>query len=88
MFAAFAAGDRGAINPNIRNGVYAAALKSENSQKEYESLLSFSRETKAADEHQDALKGLGNTRDPALMKSLLKFLLTDETKPQDASQGP
>jgi hypothetical protein len=83
MFEAFAAGDRFAINPNIRNGVYAVELKQKHGTKGYDSLLSFARETKTADEYQDAIKGLGNTRDPAIMQSLLKLMLTDELKPQD-----
>lgn len=88
MFDAFAAGDREAINPNIRNGVYAAALRQNDDSKAFDSLLSFARETKAADEYQDAMKGLGNTRDPVLMRRLLELILTDEMKPQDVSQGP
>lgn len=85
MFAAFAGGDRTAINPNIRNGVYATALNQKDGTSAYEALLSFARETKAADEYQDAVKGLGNTRDPALVQRLLEVLLTEEMKPQDVS---
>lgn len=83
MFAAFASGDREAINPNIRRGVYAAALKHSDGTKAYSSLLAFARETKIADEYQSAVRGLGNTRDPALILSLLDLILTEEFKPQD-----
>ena len=88
MFGSFATGDRSAINPNIRTGVYAAALKQEHSKKAYESLLSFARETKIADEYQAAVKGLGNTRDPAIIQTLLELILTDEFKPQDVRMRP
>jgi hypothetical protein len=81
-------GDRSAINPNIRSGVYAVALKPEYSRRAYESLLLFARETKIADEYQAAVRGLGNTRDPAIVQVLLELILTDEFKPQDVRMLP
>ena len=88
MFDSFAAGDRSAVNPNIRGGVYSVALKQRSNPKAYESLLSFARETKIPDEYQAAIKGLGNTRDPEIVQLLLKLVLTDEIKAQDVRIHP
>lgn len=86
LFAAFAAGDREAIKPDIRSGIYTAAMKHSKDTKAFESLLTFARETTAADQYSDAWRGLGNIRDPALMNSVLELVLTDEMKPQDVGK--
>ena len=83
MFDSFAKDRRSAINPNIRNGVYAAPLKQKDSKEAYDQLLAFARETKVADEYQAAIKGLGNTRDSAVIQNILEMILADKFKPQD-----
>ena len=83
MFAAFAAGDRLAIHPNIRTGVYAVALKQNDGKSSYEELLSFYQLVKNTDEARDTLIGLGNIRDPVCMQSLLDLMLSQDIKAQD-----
>jgi propanediol dehydratase small subunit len=51
-------------------------------------LLSFAPEAEAADNYEDALKGLGNRRDPALMEISMDLILTDEIKTNDVRRTP
>ena len=82
MFAAFANNDTTAIHPNIRNAVYAVALKHQG-REAYQTLFSYFREARNPDETRDTLIGLGNTQDPKCMQEMLDLLLTDEIKSQD-----
>jgi len=82
MFAAFADGDTTAIHPNVRNAVYAIALKYRG-REAFQALLSHFRVAKSSEEIQAALIGLGSTQDPECMQEILDLMLTDEIKPQD-----
>jgi aminopeptidase 2 len=87
MFGAFQNGDDSAIHPNIRNAVFAMVLKQNNGKEKeaYKVLLELSQNTKRPEEARDALIGLGNIRESAIMQSLLELLLTDDIKVQDVS---
>lgn len=82
MFARFIAGDRSAIHPNLRAGVYAVALQNGGAA-EYDALLDEYRSAKSSDERNTALRAIGRARDPALIKRTLELPLSKEVKEQD-----
>ncbi|KAL9119517.1 MAG: hypothetical protein Q9187_003933, partial [Circinaria calcarea] len=82
MFAKFAAGDRKAIDSNIRGSVYAIVLQN-GGEKEYDVILNEFRTAKDATEKNTALRSLGRAKSEALMKRTLSLPLSDEVKAQD-----
>lgn len=82
MFERFAAGDRSAIDPNIRGGVYALALQY-GGKKEYETIYHEFQNAKTADERNTALRSLGRAKDPELIQRTLGLALGDEVRDQD-----
>ena len=88
MFSKFAAGDRSAINPNIRASVYAIALQHSSSQSEkekaYDVLLNEYRTASIADERNTALRALARVgTNTELIQRTLRLPLSDEVKAQD-----
>ncbi|TAQ86522.1 hypothetical protein B7494_g5130 [Chlorociboria aeruginascens] len=82
MFSKFAAGDKSAIDPNIRGSVFGMALKY-GGKKEYDTILDTYRNSKNSDERNTALRVLGRAKDPELMKQTLALPFSDEVKEQD-----
>ena len=82
MFRDFAAGNRGAIHPNIRSSVYAIALQN-GGEAEYNTILEEYRTSKIADERNTALRSLGRVKDEALIQRTLSLPLSEEVKSQD-----
>ncbi|BCR83233.1 M1 family metallopeptidase [Aspergillus chevalieri] len=82
MFAKFAAGDLGAIHPNIRGSVFTIVLK-HGGAKEYDVVLDRFRNAPTSDEKTTALRCLGAAEDPALIQRTLGLASGDEVKNQD-----
>ena len=88
MFAQFVAGDRTAINPNIRGSVYATVLQHAPTEAEkskaYDAILNEYRTASIADERQTALRALARVgADKHLIERTLQLPLSDEVKSQD-----
>jgi aminopeptidase 2 len=82
MFQRFAAGDLGAIHPNIRGSVFTIVLKHA-TEKEYNVVLDRFHNAPTSDEKTTALRCLGAAEDPALIKRTLDLASTDQVKNQD-----
>jgi aminopeptidase 2 len=82
MFEKFKNGDRSAIHPNLRAGVYAVALQN-GGEAEYDAILNEYRTAKVADERNTALRSIGRARQPELIKRTLAMALSKEVKDQD-----
>lgn len=82
MFEKFIAGDRSAIHPNIRGGVYSVVLQY-GGEKEYDAILKEYETAKNADERNVALRSLGRASDPALIQRSLAYALSKQVKDQD-----
>lgn len=82
MFERFMAGDKSAIHPNIRRGVFSMALKYGGSD-EYEKVLNFYRNTTNSEERNTALRTLGRAEEPELIKKSLGLLFSADVKNQD-----
>ncbi|GMM37587.1 metallo-aminopeptidase [Saccharomycopsis crataegensis] len=82
-FAKFIAGDKEAINPNIKNAVFAAVART-GGEKEYDQFLEIYKNPSSLDEKLLALRFLGAFTEPALIQRTLKLALDPEVvKPQD-----
>lgn len=82
MFNRFAAGDHSAIHPNLRGSVFSIVLRN-GGEREYDIILDRFRNAPTSDEKNTALRSLGSTEDPALIKRTLDLALGDEVKSQD-----
>ncbi|KAI5235600.1 hypothetical protein E4T43_09144 [Aureobasidium subglaciale] len=82
MFENFKNGDRSAIHPNLRAGVYAIVLQN-GGEAEYDAILNEYRTAKIADERNTALRSIGRARQPELIKRTLAMALSKEVKDQD-----
>ena len=82
MFDRFLKGDRSAIHPNLRGGVYAIVLQN-GGEKEYDAILNEYRQAKTSDERNTALRSLGRAKEPELIKRTLELALSKEVKDQD-----
>ncbi|KAL1976637.1 hypothetical protein VTN31DRAFT_2919 [Thermomyces dupontii] len=72
MFARFAAGDHSAIHPNIRGSVFSIALR-HGGEKEYNVILDRYHHAPTSDEKNTALRALGASEDPALIRRTLEL---------------
>jgi len=82
MFERFRRGDRSAIHPNLRAGVYATVLQNGGTT-EYDAVLEEYRSAKTSDERNTALRAIGRARDPELIRRTLDLALSKEVKDQD-----
>lgn len=82
MFAKYIKGDKEAIHPNLRGGVYSIVLQY-GGEKEYEGVLDIYRHGKTADERNTALRAIGRAKDPKLIQRTLAYSLSDEVRSQD-----
>ncbi|KAK3383789.1 aminopeptidase 2 [Lasiosphaeria ovina] len=82
MFAKYMAGDKSAIHPNIRGSVFSMALKY-GGKEEYDAVVNFYRTSTNSDERNTALRCLGRSKDPELIKQTLSLLSGNEVKDQD-----
>ncbi|KAJ2899741.1 putative aminopeptidase 2 protein [Zalerion maritima] len=82
MFKKYMAGNKTAVHPNIRGGVFGMALKY-GGKEEYDAVLDFYRSSSNSDERNSALRCLGRAKDPELIKRTLALLFSDEVKNQD-----
>ena len=87
MFSSFAAGKEDAIHPNPRQPVYNVAL-THRGRKEFDFLLQKYFTMKNQDEQDDAITGLGYTKDPECVQELLSMLLTEKVKKQSVADSP
>ncbi|CAF9915598.1 Aminopeptidase 2 mitochondrial [Imshaugia aleurites] len=82
MFKEWAAGNRTAIHPNIRGGVYSIVLQN-GGDKEYDTIFDEYKTAKDADERNSALRSLGNVKGEKLVHRSLALPLSDVVKGQD-----
>ncbi|KAK5110846.1 hypothetical protein LTR62_005557 [Meristemomyces frigidus] len=82
MFEKFIAGDRNAIHPNLRGGVYSVVLQY-GGEKEYNAIIKEYETAKNAEERNTALRSVGRAKDPELIKRSLAYALSKEVKDQD-----
>ncbi|KAI1107840.1 peptidase family M1-domain-containing protein [Jackrogersella minutella] len=82
MFNKYMAGDKSAIHPNIRGSVFSMALKY-GGKDEYEAVLNFFRTSSNSDERNTALRCIGRSKEPDLIKRTLDLVLSSEVKSQD-----
>ena len=82
MFEKFADGDRAALHPNLRAGVYSVVLQY-GGEKEYNAILNEYETGKNSDERNTALRALGRAKDPKLIQRTLEYALSKEVKDQD-----
>ena len=82
MFKRFAAGDRKAIHPNLRASVYAIALI-HGGEAEFDTIWKEYKTTADANERNTALRALGRTKSPELMKRVVTLPLSKDVKAQD-----
>lgn len=84
MFARFTKGNRNAIHPNIRGGVYAIVLAYDGSASTYDTILNEYRNAKTSDERNTALRALGRAKDPELIRRSIDLAMTsEEVRSQD-----
>ena len=83
MFRRFLDGDRNAIHPNIRGGVYALVLQNGGGKEAYEKLWKEYKTADTSDERNTALRSLGRAREPELIKRTVEITLSDEVRNQD-----
>ncbi|KAK4560957.1 Aminopeptidase 2 mitochondrial [Recurvomyces mirabilis] len=82
MFEKFVAGDRQAIHPNLRGGVYSVVLQY-GGEKEYNAIMKEYETAKNAEERNTALRAIGRAKEPQLIKRSLAYSLSKEVKDQD-----
>ncbi|KAK3677564.1 Aminopeptidase 2 mitochondrial [Recurvomyces mirabilis] len=82
MFEKFVAGDRQAIHPNLRGGVYSVVLQY-GGEKEYNAIVKEYETAKNAEERNTALRAIGRAKEPQLIKRSLAYSLSKEVKDQD-----
>lgn len=82
MFEKFKSGDRVALHPNLRSGVYSIVLQY-GGKDEYEALLKEYQTAKNSDERNAALRSIGRAKDPELIQRTLAYSLSKEVKEQD-----
>lgn len=82
MFEKFTKGDRSAIHPNLRAGVYAVVLQY-GGEKEYDAIVKEYETAKNSDERNVALRALGRAKDTKLIQRTLAYTLSKEVKDQD-----
>lgn len=82
MFEAFAAGDREALHPNLRAGVFSVVLQYGGT-KEYDAIVREYETGKNSDERNTALRALGRARAPELIQRSLAYSLSKEVRDQD-----
>lgn len=82
MFEKFLGGDRSAIHPNLRGGVYSVVLQY-GGEKEYDALVKEYETNKNSDERNTALRSIGRAKDPQLIKRTLAYALSKQVKDQD-----
>lgn len=82
MFEKFINGDRTAIHPNLRGGVYSVVLQN-GGEKEYNALVKEYETAKNADERNTALRAIGRAKDPKLIQRSLAYSLSKQVKDQD-----
>lgn len=81
-FKRYTAGDKSAINPNLRLAVFRIAV-AEGGQTEYDAVMQEYLTSQAVDAREICLVALGRARDPKIIDQVLKFLLSDQVKVQD-----
>jgi aminopeptidase 2 len=82
MFEKFIGGDREALHPNLRGGVYSVVLQY-GGEKEYNAIVKEYETGKNSDERNTALRALGRARDPKLIRRTLDYSLSKQVKEQD-----
>jgi aminopeptidase 2 len=82
MFEKFVNGDRSAIHPNLRGGVYSTVLQY-GGEKEHNALVKEYETNNNADERNTALRSLGRAKQPELIQRTLAYALSKEVKDQD-----
>nr|AJD23199.1 aminopeptidase 2 [Onygena corvina] len=82
MFKRFAAGEHGAIHPNIRGSVFDLVLRN-GGEKEWNIVFDRYKNAPTSAEKNTALRCLGACQDPAMMQRTLALTLSDEVRIQD-----
>ncbi|KAH3667298.1 hypothetical protein OGAPHI_002947 [Ogataea philodendri] len=82
IFAKYIAGDKSALDPNLRDSVF-SVVASTGSQKEFDALLNIYKTSQISDEQITALRSLGKFSDEALLDKALSFVLDGTVRKQD-----
>ena len=82
MFKQFTAGNKTAIHPNLRSTVFAMAIE-HGGEKEWETVRNTYLHPSSTEEKYTALRALGRTRVPSLIRKTLDMSFSDEVKEQD-----
>ena len=82
MFEKFTSGDREALHPNLRPGVFSVVLQYGN-EKEYNAVLKEYETGTNSEERNTALRALGRVRDPELVQRTLAYSISKEVRDQD-----
>ena len=82
IFERFSNGDRQAIDPNIRGGVFSIVLQN-GGEKEYDTVLDVYRHASTSDERNTALRALGRAKEPKLIQRTLDLAMGNEVRSQD-----
>ena len=84
MFSRFAAGDRGAVHPNLRGSVYGIVIsRPDATDQDFDILLHEFKNSADADERNTALRALGRVKNPHLIKRTIALPLSDAVRNQD-----
>lgn len=78
----FNEGDKSAIPPNLRAGIFGTCVAN-GGVDEFDAILTEYRTTSAVDGREICLISLGKTGSAELIKRLLEFMVSDEVKTQD-----
>ncbi|KAF8246649.1 hypothetical protein K440DRAFT_655076 [Wilcoxina mikolae CBS 423.85] len=81
-FKAYTAGDNSAIHPSLRLAIFRIAV-AEGGQEALDAILKEYTSTKTVDGREICLASLGRAREPAVIKQVLAFMLSDKVKVQD-----
>lgn len=81
-FKRYAAGEKSAIDPNLRLAVFRIAV-AEGGQAEYDAVKHEYLTSEAVDAREICLVALGRARDAKIIDQVLEFLLSDQVKVQD-----
>jgi len=86
-FAAYRAGDKKAINQNLRATIFNMVVAN-GGKDEYEAIKDEYRITTSVDGKEICLVAMGRAKDPALARDLLDVVLSEEVAVQDCHSGP
>ena len=83
MFDAFAEGDSKAIHPNLKSAVFSIVLVNDGAEKAFNVIWQSYLTSTTAGQKDLALRAIGSSKNPALIKKTLEFAISKDVKTQD-----